>query len=156
MNYESFINDFNTKFKNTNNENIKNNIDYFLKKLDITLPNLEKIGATLLVIGYSTFLNAANLDISDALNINNSNITPFNIFVSGQKLILIGYTILFIVSSKRLEEQILRVKNDNENIPLNLFYKIKISYLISLYANILRLQAFLQLEANDSDKSSTE
>ena len=145
-----------SKCKNNNSENSSDNIDAFLKELDITLPNLEKIGAALASIGYSIFLNAANLDIADALDLNNSDIVPFNIFVSGQKLILIGYTILWIVSSKRLEEQKFRVDNTDEDIDLNLFLAVKISYLLSIYANVFRLQAFLLLEANDTNKDSTE
>ncbi|WP_242984719.1 hypothetical protein [Clostridium taeniosporum] len=89
MNYKNYDNITNTcsEHKNTKKNNNTDNIETYLKNLDITLPNLEKIGAALVSIGYSIFLSAANLDIADALDINNSEISPFSIFLSGQKLI---------------------------------------------------------------------
>ena len=107
MNYKNCNTD--TESKKNNSENSTDNIESFLKKLDIALPNLEKIGAVLLTIGYSTFLSAANLDIADALDANNSGVVPFSVFVSGQKLNLIGYTILWIVSAERVKNHILKL-----------------------------------------------
>ncbi|MBY6809592.1 hypothetical protein [Clostridium botulinum] len=156
MNYKNCDNNTDTESKKNNSENSTDNIDAFLKNLDITLPNLEKIGAAFLAIGYSTFLSAANLDIADALDVNDSGIVPFSVFVSGQKLNLIGYTILWIVSAERVKEAKFKINNTNEDINLNAFLGIEFSYLLSIYANFIRLQSFLQLEAMDINKNSTE
>ncbi|NFR86738.1 MULTISPECIES: hypothetical protein [unclassified Clostridium] len=154
MNYKNCNTD--TESKKNNSENSTDNIESFLKKLDIALPNLEKIGAVLLTIGYSTFLSAANLDIADVLDANNSGVVPFSVFVSGQKLNLIGYTILWIVSAERVKEAQFKINNTDEDINLNAFLGIEFSYLLSIYANFIRLQSFLQLETTDINKNFTE
>ncbi|WP_252246981.1 hypothetical protein [Clostridium sp. ZBS4] len=154
MNYKNCNTD--TESKKNNSKNSTDNIESFLKNLDIALPNLEKIGAVLLTIGYSTFLSAANLDIADSLDANNSGVVPFSVFVSGQKLNLIGYTILWIVSAERVKEAQFKINNTDEDINLNAFLGIEFSYLLSIYANFIRLQSFLQLETTDINKNFTE
>ncbi|MBN1039067.1 hypothetical protein DVW12_10165 [Clostridium botulinum] len=154
MNYKNCNTD--TESKKNNSKNSTDNIESFLKNLDIALPNLEKIGAVLLTIGYSTFLSAANLDIADALDANNSGVVPFSVFVSGQKLNLIGYIILWIVSAERVKEAQFKINNTDEDINLNAFLGIEFSYLLSIYANFIRLQSFLQLETTDINKNFTE
>ena len=56
-------------------ENNKINNDEFeeyFKQLDIQLANIEKLGSSLLVIGYFFFIHGSNLDILEILDINNT------------------------------------------------------------------------------------
>ncbi|WP_315079914.1 hypothetical protein [uncultured Clostridium sp.] len=96
MNYKDY-DEINTDadYKNNNEENFTDNIELFLRNLDISLANLEKVGAIFVTLGYSTFLCGADLDISEALGINNSDVVPISIFLFGQQLILIGFNLLF-------------------------------------------------------------
>lgn len=137
-----------SKEKNNKNKNNKecNNIENYITNLDIGLGNMEKIGVVFLIAGYANYIFAANLDILEALDENNTGQSPEEAFVFGQKLVLLGYTLLFIVASKRLNEKEFRNTYNNENNNLNPYFSISYSYLLSVVANLIRFEAFVQLD----------
>lgn len=146
-----------SKEKNNKNKNNKecNNIENYITNLDIGLGNMEKIGVVFLIAGYANYIFAANLDILEALDENNTGQSPEEAFVFGQKLVLLGYILLFIVASKRLNEKEFRNTYNNENNNLNPYFSISYSYLLSVVANLIRFEAFIQLD-NDAKKTEEE
>lgn len=98
-----------TSDSNETSEN-NNNFEQLIKQQDIDLANLEKIGLFFLLYGYSIFVVGANLDILEALDRNNTGYIPDSVTLYGQKLVLTGYILLFIVASKRVAEKAFRSK----------------------------------------------
>lgn len=127
----------------------------YLKDWELALANLEKIGALFASVGYLTFFFASNLDTLTILDINNTGRTAEETFVTGQELISIGYTLLWIVSINRYSEAIFKMNNTEETVDLPAFQQLKDSYLISLFANLYRLDAFIQLYKDSLEKTST-
>ena len=78
-----------------------NYISDYIDNLNISLGATEQLGATFLILGYSKFFVAADMDILMASNILEESKIPDEIYLYGQILSLIGYIILFIVSFKR-------------------------------------------------------
>lgn len=146
--------------KNKNNKNSNNrtssddDIESYLKNLELALANWEKIGALLASFGYLNFFFAANLDTLDILDMNDTGRTPEATFIYGQKLIAVGYTILWVVSLNRYSEELFRIKNTEEAFLSPAYQQLKDSYLISLFANLYRLDAFTQLYKDSLRESS--
>lgn len=132
------------KFNEKDDKN-SNDIKEYITQLDISLANMEKIGSAFLVAGYANYILAANLDILRSLDENNIEQTAEEGFVFGQKLVLLGYILLFIVSSKRLNEREFRNTYNDENNNLNLYSSVLYSYLLSIVANLIRFEAFVQI-----------
>lgn len=147
------------KSKEKGNENSDNkeynSIEDYITNLDISLANMEKIGVVFLIAGYANYIFAANLDILETLDENNTGQSPEEAFVFGQKLVLLGYTLLFIVASKRLNEKEFRNTYNNENNNLNPYFSVSYSYLLSVVANLIRFEAFVKLD-NDAKKTEEE
>ena len=97
------------KLKDKKNENRNEELDEYFKQLDIKFATLEKFGSSLLVIGYFLFIHGANIDILDSLDMNNTGETASSVTLLGAELILVGYALLFIVASDRLEEKKLQI-----------------------------------------------
>ena len=134
------------KTKNSNsNNNFANEIDEIIKNIAIDAANIEKIGATLLSFGYSTFIQASNIDILEALDTNTTGTTSFDILVFGQRFTVLGYLLLYIAAVKRLNEKTLANLYEDEENNLLVFETIKNSYLGSLLLNSLRLVEFIKL-----------
>ena len=72
-------------------------IDEFIKNLGLNLADLEKLGAALLSSGYFYYIYASQVDTLQILDIFNGNETPEQIIVIGQRLVLSGYIVLYIV-----------------------------------------------------------
>lgn len=128
--------------------------DSYLKDWELALADLEKVGALFASVGYLTFFFAANLDTLTILDINNTGRTSEETFVNGQELISIGYTLLWIVSISRYSEAIFKINNTEETVDLPAFQQLKDSYLISLFANLYRLDAFIQLYKDSLEETS--
>lgn len=128
-----------------NYEGFFNNINNFLNGIDIDLVDLEKIGAFFLIVGYANFIPAANLDILETLDINNTNVSSISVFLLGQKIVLLGYTILLIVALRRTNNKSSRNTILNENSSINAYNKIIYSYILSVLANLIRLEAFYEI-----------
>lgn len=127
-------------------------IDQFIKNLGLNLADLEKLGAALLSIGYLYYVNSAQVDTLEILDIYNGNETPEQIIVNGQRLVLLGYITLYIVSVKRLEEKDFLNSVNESNINIAPYEAVSISYLISVFANLLRLDAFIQIQNTENEE----
>lgn len=124
-------------------------LEYYMKNTSLDLANLEKLGSAFLSFGYANYIRAAQLDTLDLLNMNQTGLKPSSITVFGQRFVLLGYITLFIVSSRRLTERALIVSMVKENIDLSAFRDVQFSYLISVFANALRLNAFIKIDNYD-------
>ena len=127
-------------------------IDQFIKNLGLSLADLEKLGAVLLSVGYLYYVNSAQVDTLEILDIYNGNETPEQIIVNGQRLVLLGYITLYIVSVKRLEEKDFLNSVNESNINIAPYEAVSISYLISVFANLLRLDAFIQIQNTENEE----
>ena len=149
-----------TSDSNETSEN-NNNFEQLIKQQDIDLANLEKIDLFFLLYGYSIFVVGANLDILDAQDRNNTGETSEEAFLFSQRLVLLGYTLLWIVSLQRIYVKNLSNTYRGEDNDIIAFQKVADSYLISIFANTMRLQAFdklnideIQSKREDNDKKN--
>lgn len=134
------------KTENSNSDNnFDSKINEIIKNTAIDAANIEKIGAVLLSFGYATFIEAADIDILEALDTNTTGITSFDILVFGQKFTVLGYVLLYIAASKRLNEKALANLHEGEENNLSAFEIIKNAYLGSIILNYLRLVEFTKL-----------
>lgn len=139
-----------SKEDKSENEKMKN----YIMELEVSLGNIEKVAIAFLVAGYANYIYAANLDILDAQDKNNTGDTPEEVFLFSQKLVLIGYVIIWIVASKRVYAKGLSNIYEEEKNDLVAYQNVADSYLMSIFANSLRLQAFdiLNNEVEQSKK----
>ena len=128
-----------------NNYFFTDNIESFIDKFDIDIAEMEKVGAILLVLGYSNFYFGAQVDIDETLGINFYHDNPDLITLFAQELVLTGYVILFIVAMKRYWEKTIRVNGSNTNADLSPYMAIVNSYFLSVIANSVRLENFYTL-----------
>lgn len=132
--------------KKDNKDNNNENIEDYIKNLDINIANLEKVGIFFILYGYSFYILACNLDILEALEENNTEIMPIDVFRFGQRFVVLGYIIMYIVSLNRTNERNIRNFYTNESYNIDFYNLVSTSYLFSIIANIIRLEAFLQIE----------
>ncbi|MBS5884589.1 MAG: hypothetical protein E6300_10850 [Clostridium sp.] len=136
------------------NDDSFDDIEEFIKNLDISLAELERTGATFLSVGYAFFAYAANVDIHDLLINNNTDVASAEITLQGQQLVLLGYIFLWVVAIKRIYSRNLRTTHMEENINVSPYVKLANAYLLSTYANTLRLEAFTEIA--NSEESEEE
>lgn len=129
----------------SSDNNFDSKIDEIIKNTAIDAANIEKLGAVLLSFGYATFIEAAHIDILEALDTNTTGITSFDILVLGQKITVLGYLLLYIAATKRLNEKTLANLHEGEKNNLSAFEIIKNAYLGSIILNYLRLVEFIKL-----------
>ena len=135
----------------------------YIRPIDLKLANLEKIGASLLVIGYLGYIYASNIDILEIQDINNTGQIPEVVLVNAQKIVYLGYIILAIVAGNKINEKILRINLNNESIPLSPYYQVFYSYILSVFAHYMRLNGLIAImnltlskEAEEEDESDEE
>lgn len=142
------------KLQNKKKENSSEELDEYFKQLDIKFASLEKFGSSLLVIGYFLFIHGANIDILDSLDINNTGETASSVTLLGAELILVGYAILFIVASDRLEEKKLQNELLSQNTNLTPYENLYYAYIFSIIINMLRVHALSEIDkANKSGEA---
>ncbi|MDB1939958.1 hypothetical protein [Clostridium tertium] len=127
------------------NNNLFDDIEEFIRNLDINLAELERTGATFISIGYAFFTYAANVDIQDLLTNNNTDVASAEITLQGQQLVLLGYIFLWVVAMKRVYSRNLRNTHMEETINVSPYVKLANAYLLSTFANALRLEAFTEI-----------
>ena len=126
--------------------NLNKDFENYLKNLNINLAEYEKLGSFFLALGDSTYILAANLAIQKGIEEDNYNLeSPEGTLVFAQYFVLLGYIILYIVSSKRILEEILSQNYYYNSIYLVPFLKVNQSYLISALANFYRLEGFYEI-----------
>ena len=89
------------------------------------------------------------LDILDAQNRNNTGQTSEEAFLFSQKLVLLGYILLWIVASQRVYAKDLSNTYMREENDLAAYQNVANSYLISIFANFIRLEAFNKLNEDE-------
>lgn len=133
----------------------KEKIDKYIIEFEVSLANMEKVGVAFLVAGYSNYIYATNLDILDAQNRNNTGKTSEEAFLFSQKLVLLGYILLWIVALRRTYvKELSNIYRDEKN-DITAYQNVASSYLISIIANSMRLQAFNTLN-NEEVQSKKE
>ena len=140
--------------KKDNNEQEK--VEQYIINLEVSLGNMEKVGVAFLVAGYSNYIYAANLDILDAQDRNNTGQTSEEVFLFSQKLVLLGYILLWIVASERVYAKELSNTYREENNDLVAYQNVADSYLISIFANSMRLEAFNKLNEEQMKAEKNE
>lgn len=129
----------------------KNKFDEFIKTLDINLAELEKSGAFFLTLGYSHFFKGAELTILEVLETNFTENSSDETTLIGQQFVVIGYTLLYIVASKRYDEQKRLMSEDDKTINLSPYKTIVESYFLSIVTNYMRYVAFSQILKNSHE-----
>ncbi|MDM8312682.1 hypothetical protein QUW36_11500 [Clostridium cadaveris] len=125
--------------------------DEFIKTLNINLAELEKSGAFFLTLGYSHFFKGAELTILEVLETNFTGNSSDETTLLGQQFVVIGYTLLYIVASKRYYEKKCRTSEDNKTINLIPYKIIVESYFLSIVCNYRRYVASSQILKNLSE-----
>ncbi len=125
-------------------------LEEYFKQLDLYLADLEKAGAFLLSLGYSLYIKSAQVDILEVLNEDFEPVeTPREILVTGQRLILFGYIILYSVARQRLQQKIIMNEVSEEPVNLSPYRRVIESYFVSVIANYVRLNAFIDLTGEE-------
>lgn len=124
-----------------NNDSL-NEFREYIKNLDINLAHLEQLGIIFIIAGYLDFYDSANLDILESLEINFTGKNPDEAVLYGQSIILIGYILLWVVSVDRVNEKNSRNSTDDEKFYIPAYIQVADSYLFSVIAHSMRLQAF--------------
>lgn len=122
------------------NNNDFYNIDDSFKSSDLRLAALENFGASLNSIGYLLISISAKTEYRNLIRDEESLPSPIELLIKGQLLILLGYYILWLVANNRVISKELKESN-----VVSSHKKIEASYLISIFANALRLEAFFEI-----------
>lgn len=122
----------------------------YIKNLDISLAQTEQLGIIFIIFGYLEFFTGADIDILESLEINYTGKSPDEVTLLGQEIILIGYVLLWIVSIERVNEKSLR-DSKNENFYISPYIEVADSYLLSVIAHSIRLQAFYKIAKTNSN-----
>ena len=125
-------------------------LEEYFKQLDLYLADLEKTGALLLSLGYSLYIKSAQVDILEILNEDfEPPETPREILVTGQRLILFGYIILYSVAVQRIQQKIIMNEVGENPVNLSPYRRVIESYFVSIIANYVRLNAFVDLTGEE-------
>ena len=117
-----------------------------LRNYDLKLASLENFGGAVTAMGYLLISLAGKREYYNILSDSTSIPSPTQILLNGQVLILIGYYLLWIVATNRA-----LVHQMRENHLASSQQKIAASYLISIIANSLRLEGFLEIYADENN-----
>ncbi|MDU5111524.1 MAG: hypothetical protein E6248_13845 [Clostridium sp.] len=131
MNYNDFLED----------------LEEYIRNSDLSIGQAEILGATLNSLGYLIIAYGAKIDIYELLNEETNSDASLRTFLFGQGIIALGYSILWVVSLNRLKTKILENDYLERQNSLHAYRKVEISYLLSAFANFLRLEAFYELLA---------
>ena len=130
------------------NEDFKKNIEEYIRNLDIETEKLDILGASLNALGYLIIAYGAEIEINDIITNNEVDITSPEAIVLGQLITVIGYSILWVVSIRRIYSRELRNEYLEENNFIPSYKKLESAYLLSIFANVLRLEAFYEILLN--------
>lgn len=117
-----------------------------LKNYDLKLASLENLGGAITAMGYLLISFAGKREYYNILSDSTSIPSPIQLLLNGQVLILIGYYILWIVATNRA-----LVHQMRESHLASSQKKIAASYLISIIANALRLEGFLEIYDDENN-----
>lgn len=120
-------------------------IEEYIKNLDLSITELESLGASLNAIGYLIIYYGSQKENYDVRINYETDVTPSELLLLGQYIIVIGYLILCFVGKKRFESNLLRVEYLDMQRNLSAYKLLERSYIISSFANFLRLEAFYEI-----------
>ncbi|VYT80933.1 hypothetical protein [Clostridium tertium] len=132
------------------------NLEEYIRNSELSIGETEILGATLNSLGYLIIAYGAKIDIDELLNDDTNRDTAFRVFLFGQGLIALGYSILWVVSLNRLKTKILENDYLERQNSLHTYRKVEISYLLSSFANLLRFEAFYELLILKDEELSEE
>ena len=135
------------------NEEFNEYIEEYIRKLDFDTERLETLGASLNALGYLLISYGAKIDIYDIVTNNEVDTTSAEVTVLGQLIIVIGYILLWIVSTRRVYARVLRNEYLEETNFVPSYKKLETSYLLSVFANLVRLEAFYEILLNREHNS---
>lgn len=141
---------------NYSENDILNSIDEFLKNVDISLSELEKAGTIFIIFGYSNLFYSADLDILETKGINNTNILPSESTFRGQQFVVLGYILLWIVATKRLQQIEKKNKCKKDKKSVSPYQLVANAYLVSVFANLSRLNAFNEINTIEKSNESMD
>lgn len=121
------------------------NIEEYIKNLDLSITELESLGASLNALGYLIIYYGSQIEKNDILINYETDVTPSELLLFGQYIIVIGYLVLCFVGKKRFEANLLRVEYLDMQRNLSAYKLLERSYIISSFANFLRLEAFYEI-----------
>lgn len=131
-----------------NNEEFTKYVEEYIRSLDYDTARLESLGASLNALGYLIISYGAKIDICDILTNNEVDVTSADVTLFGQLIVVVGYSILWVVSIRRVYTREIRNEYLDENNRISSYEKLKSAYLISVFANLLRLEAFYEILIN--------
>ncbi|MGG7058839.1 hypothetical protein ACQPUY_02725 [Clostridium nigeriense] len=131
-----------------NNEEFTKHVEEYIRSLDYDTARLESLGASLNALGYLIISYGAKIDIYDILTNNEVDVTSADVTLFGQLIVVVGYSILWVVSIRRVYTREIRNEYLDENNRISSYEKLKSAYLISVFANLLRLEAFYEILIN--------
>ena len=120
-------------------------LEEYIRNSDLSIGQAEVLGATLNSLGYLIIAYGAKIDIYELLNDETNSDAALRTFLFGQGIIALGYSILWVVSLNRVKTKILENDYLERQNSLNAYKKVENSYLLSAFANFLRLEAFYEL-----------
>ena len=135
------------------NEEFNEYIEEYIRKLDFDTERLETLAASLNALGYLLIAYGAKIDIYDIVTNNEVDTTSAEVTVLGQLIIVIGYILLWIVSTRRVYARVLRNEYLEETNFVSSYKKLETSYLLSVFANLVRLEAFYEILLNREHNS---
>lgn len=135
------------------NEEFNEYIEEYIRKLDFDTEKLETLAASLNALGYLLISYGAKIDIYDIVTNNEVDTTSAEVTVLGQLIIVIGYILLWIVSTRRVYARVLRNEYLEETNFVPSYKKLETSYLLSIFANLVRLEAFYEILLNREHNS---
>lgn len=131
-----------------NNEEFTKHVEEYIRSLDYDTAKLESLGSSLNALGYLIISYGAKIDIYDILTNNEVDVTSADVTLFGQLIVVVGYSILWVVSIRRVYTREIRNEYLDENNRISSYEKLKSAYLISVFANLLRLEAFYEILIN--------
>lgn len=131
-----------------NNEDFMKYMEEYIRSLDFDTARLESLGASLNALGYLLISYGAQIDLYDIVTNNEVDLTSAEVSLLGQLFIAVGYSILWVVSIRKVYSREIRNEYLDEKNRISSFKKLESSYLLSIFANLLRLEAFYEILIN--------
>lgn len=140
----------NKNFEDIFSTEIPEEIEQLIKGLELDLADREKLGASLLIIGYSYFIYASNTDIFKILNEEAENITsPYLLLFIGEVIVVTGLIVLWSVAIGRFNEKDFENKFKSSDTNTSPYKRLANAYALSVIANIERVIVLNELYLKD-------
>lgn len=140
----------NKNFEDYFSTEIPEEIEEFIKSLELSLAEREKLGATLLIIGYAYFIYASNTDITKILSDEDEEtISPYLILFIGETIVVMGLIVLWTVAIGRFNEKNFENNFTISDTKTSPYKRLANAYALSIIANIERVIVLNELYLTD-------